>query len=222
MFSFIFSFSASQSSDFSSSWEWWSVHLIIPAMLTILTGAATFILLWYRLSKTEFYRRLSRGEPYSQELWTRQIVLYVSVCKIAREAFEDVYSFVWHKKQDDQDNEEIKNIPECFNKLESIWADVSILLSPSFNKVYSDFVHQLGIFMTFIAASSGDQELLKNAHECQLKTQKLCDNLLDEARHGVGTIPLDDKIREAIGQLRREDTEKRLKQIAGGINADKV
>jgi hypothetical protein len=126
MFSFILTFSASQSSDFSSSWEWWSVHIIFPAMLTVLTGAATFILLWYRLSKTEFYRRLSRGEPYGQELWTRQIELYVSVCKIAREAFEDVYSFVWHKKQNDQDNEE--KIPECFNKLESIWAEVSILL----------------------------------------------------------------------------------------------
>jgi hypothetical protein len=78
--------------------------------------------------------------------------------------------------------------------------------------VYSDFVHQLGIFMTFVAVSpGGDQELFKNAHECQFETQKLCDDLLDEARHGVGTIPLDDKIREAIGQLRREVAEKRLK-----------
>lgn len=72
------------SSTVDASIPWWLHALVVPVavgMLSSLVGLAASLLL---ASRTEWYRRVFRWEPYSRELWLLQVRLYGEICQAAK------------------------------------------------------------------------------------------------------------------------------------------
>ena len=170
----------------------WVSHVLVPLLVSIVSAAATVGGGWWLLTRTEAYRRLARWEPYSERLWTQQVELYAKVCHAARDARVEGHQLVYNSERGNP--EKNRPLQDAFDKKEGVLDAVDphalILLSDDFVKVYSDFRHQLFMFVHTPREDPQSRERLANHGDAM---NKLCKELIAAARRSMGAQELSER-----------------------------
>ena len=176
----------------------WVASVFVPFGVAVLGSLLTFAGAWFIASRTELYRRLSRWEPYSEQLRSQQIELYGDICQAAREAMVAAYDYVWNSKTGDPEHNKplVSAHRNAQQKMESLGVLVPILASSHFNNAYKAFSDKHSMFST--EAPDRDPPARQRASTYGNDMQDLYPNLLNAARTSLGTDELDEKARQAI------------------------
>ncbi len=176
---------------------WWISTILVPVAIVLLTSVLSIVGVQWRISKTEWYRRLSRWEPYGERLWAIQRELYAEVCHAATEAVLAVQQFVWNwsKGEPEHNKPLLEEWSAKKEALASLDAQRAILLSSNFNDTYQELAKILFMFATH---SREDVESYDQSYEWSDQLLDLRVELIDVARQSLGIDRLNKKAREAI------------------------
>jgi len=188
--------STSVTSPAPSAWETVVLPLVVGLGAALVGGACTLVAAWLTISRTEWYRRLSRWEPYSERLWAFQIELYAKLCIAARNTMKSVHRLAWNVDRGAQQRcaDLVENYEEAHSEMTALAVHGEVILSPKFNETYARFAKK--VFL--LASSSPDPREREHKTSDSDEMFKLYGELVDAAREAVGTDRLDERTREAI------------------------
>jgi hypothetical protein len=168
---------------------WWWKDVFVPVGVGVLSALLTWFAGFLTVRQTQWYRRLSRWEPYGRELWLLQAKIYGEVCQAASLAMLAAYDKTWNCRNGDPE----RNTPFCRTYyerravLDALAVQSRILLGERFNDVYAQFAHTMFEFST---ASNSDP----TTHDTCETMRALYGQLLDAARESLGTAALEKKL----------------------------
>ena len=138
---------------------------------------------------TEWYRCLSRWEPYSKDLWLLQVRLYGEICQAAPEAMHAAYNLAYRWRDDDP--EKNKPLDHTYKvakaELDALGIQARIFLAPRFNEIYTKFDHK--VFMLSADTQSAPNWRLATDRDSD-EMYALFGQLLEAARASVCTDAL--------------------------------
>ena len=189
--------------DADPSGPWWVTAILVPFGISVVSIFGSL----YLISRTEWYRRLARWEPYAEKLRTVQMDVYVGVCDAATDAMRQAYEYVNNVRQGEREHNKpfLNAWRQKEAALRALDARTAILLSSQFNVAYNSFVHSLFMFST---ETGNDSDSRKRASEERDKLEDLCVELIYTARQSLETDTLDQKVKDAIRTMLKEPTEK--------------
>ena len=165
---------ASQLAD--SNIEWWWQIVFVPIAIGALSALLSLLGSVYLASKSEWYRRLTRWEPYGRELWQRQIALYPEVFKTARAALDVVTTITPEGATSEQKERVRKSRQDAFSKLSVVRIETAVLLPSEFSEVYGEFIaHLIALVVDMEKARSPEarQDLRRTANKAKCLYEKL-------------------------------------------------
>jgi hypothetical protein len=184
-------FATNSASSLDVSW-WWK-DVFVPIGIGVLSPLLIGFLGFLAARQTEWYRRLSRWEPYGRDLWLLQVRLYGEICEAARIFSRTAYdrAFEWRDGEPEIHDRLTQAYNEKKSTLDSLKIQSAILLYPKFNDVYNKFTHK-----AFMLATEHNDPQYRTQYSEEMYA--LFGQLLDAARSSVGTDVLGDKTKEEI------------------------
>ena len=73
--------------------------VFLPLASAALGGVLSILVTLWVVTRTEWYRRLARWEPYGEKLWEKRTELYWSVCQSALEAMLATHAYVYNARR---------------------------------------------------------------------------------------------------------------------------
>ncbi len=180
---------AAQPMDASIPWWWHDVF--VPIAIGVLSATISVLGGLWVAGRTDWYRRLARWEPYSNELWLRQAALYGDICAAARRAMRTAFRMARERRDGEPDRtgpirDEYQTAVSAMEELE---VQACVILSERFNAAFSRFARHL----TMVATSHGPE-----SHRYFEDAWELYGDLFVAARASLGIDALDQKALEAI------------------------
>jgi hypothetical protein len=178
---------------------WWVSAFVVPLIVGVAAALVTVFAGIWTVRRTEWYRRLSRWEPFAEKRWCKQVELYATICQAAQEAHIRARQYVFTSGRDEPETEPrlLEAYQEAKRTLSSLDAQRVILLRNQFNVVFGDFDKNLFMFTT-TPKDCPDVRVKERCYEYADSLLKLHTDLFDSARQSLGIDVLDDKARQAI------------------------
>jgi len=171
---------------------WWCQTVFVPLAIGLISTSLTFLAGLYLASRTEWYRRLARWEPYGKELWLHQITLFSEVFQTA-EAAMNLAAY----KAEELAEEARQSRREAFTNLARVRIDAAVFLPRRFNECYGKFLAHLTILAVDVEKQRFP-ELEQSLRRTWIDMRVLYDELLNEARASVGVEALSENALRAV------------------------
>ncbi|OHB71132.1 MAG: hypothetical protein A2V70_14325 [Planctomycetes bacterium RBG_13_63_9] len=180
-----------------ASEPWWYSDLFVPIGVGVLGSLLTLVGGLVILARTEWYRRLSRWERYSEQLWLQQVDLYSHVCVAASEVNGAARELVYQSRQADAEMERRLGsaYEEKSNALNVLRIKANVLLTSDFNEVLNNFWHTLFLFTTESRVDTRSLERLWQFSDELIAGRA---HLIEAARRSLGIDELSENARKAF------------------------
>lgn len=185
---------ASQLSDTGVPWWWQTVF--VPVAIGLLSASLSFLATLFLARRTEWYRRLTRWEPYGKELWLRQIAICSEIFQTAQPAMNVVTTF-FEQLTDEAKERLLASRREAFTKLYRVRIETSVFLPERFNQLYGKFIAYL-TELAFGAEKKCSPELEQSLRRTWIEMQVVYQELLNEARASLGVDALSESTLKAV------------------------